>query len=169
MFKRIFVVSSLSVLALASACTAIPNKKTGQYWQRISASDSVYLRGPKAQEMLNRDIARCVTELRELERLGQVRNAIPADTTGRVLDPDELETVRRNDPEYDGALLAEQKDYQDFEGCMYAGGWERAVTIPFEGLERSEDNYRSNHVDYRKSARDQDRRSQNDNFNDLNK
>ena len=52
-------------------------EQSGQYWQRVHTSSALYLRGPKAQQMLNRNIARCVVELRELERLGAVKNAIP--------------------------------------------------------------------------------------------
>ena len=30
----------------------------GQYWQRVNSSSTIFLRGPKAQQILNRDIAR---------------------------------------------------------------------------------------------------------------
>ena len=157
MSKRLCVLLGVSTLAFVSACTPTPQVKTGQYWQRINASESVYIRGPKAQQILNQDIARCVTELRELERLGQVRNAIPANVVGRVYDPDEIEMARHDTPERDGHLFAEHHYYQDFEGCMYASGWERAITVPFDGLKRAEYNYKANHIDYREKQRMDDK------------
>ncbi|MCB1839868.1 MAG: hypothetical protein KDI61_06380, partial [Alphaproteobacteria bacterium] len=90
----------------------------GQYWQRVSTSSAIFLRGPKAQQMLNRDIARCVVELRELERLGAVKNAIPEYADGLVLSEDEMRLAGWDTPERDEQLFAEHSDYQDFEGCM---------------------------------------------------
>ena len=153
MVKRFSIFLGVSTVALAAACTPTPQVKQGQYWQRVNASESVYIRGPKAQQILNRDIARCVTELRELERLGQVRNAIPANISGRVLDPDETEMARHDTPERDQHLFAEHSDYQDFEGCMIASGWERTATVSFDTLDRAQYNYEKNHIDYRKKQR----------------
>ena len=71
MFKKYSVLAlSVGALAVTGACT--PGKSVndigGQFWQRVSVSEAVYQQGPKAQQMLNRDISRCVVELRELER-----------------------------------------------------------------------------------------------------
>ncbi len=167
MSKRLCLLLGLTTLAASTACTPIHKTKKAQYWQRISASESTYLRGPKAQETLNRDIARCVTELRELERLGQIRDAIPANTQGRVLDPDELEMARIDTPERNGALYMEHGEYQDFESCMYSNGWERAVTVPFDGLERADFNYTRNHVDY-KPQENSRYKEEDENFGNLN-
>src|SRR5690606_10353228 len=88
-----------------------------QYWQRISVGEAVYMQGAKAQQMLNQDIADCVVGLRELERLGVLRNTIPTDIVGRVKDPDtimhEWET-----PSHEDYVRTEYKGYTDFEGCM---------------------------------------------------
>ncbi len=130
-------------------CTSKKLVNTPQYWQRNHASESAYLNGPKAQQILNRDIARCVTELKELERLDQIKDAIPVDSQGRVLDPDELQMYRADNPNRDGALLSEQLDYQDFEGCMQYKGWERTEFVPYNGVLRAEDNYYENHIDTR--------------------
>jgi hypothetical protein len=107
------------------------NPDRAQYWQRFSVSESIYMRGPKAQQMLNRDIARCVVELRELERLGVLKNAIPTDPEGRVLDPDENALLDHDYPERDDNLFAEHENYHDFESCMQSKGWERVRQVPF--------------------------------------
>jgi hypothetical protein len=139
-----------TLLALP-ACT--PGKQIGdiggQFWQRTSSSDALYLRGPKAQQMLNRDISRCVTELRELERLGAVKNAIPTDISGHVLRQDELDLADWDSPERDKHLFAEHSDYQDFEGCMQSKGWERIEHVPYEVGAKGRENYLKAHVDYR--------------------
>ena len=146
-FKRS---SSLALMALSACGTAVNNeiKFGGQYWQRVSVSETVYQRGPKAQQILNRDIARCVTELRELERLGAVKNAIPTDISGRVLDPDEKELLDWDSPERDQHLFAEHEDYHDFEGCMLAGGWERVLHVPYDVADQAREDYLDAHVDY---------------------
>lgn len=139
-----------TLLALTACGTAINEeiKFGGQYWQRMSAADSIYQRGPKAQQILNRDIARCVTELKELERLGAVKNAIPTDISGRVLDPDEKEMLDWDSPERDQHLFAEHGDYHDFEGCMLASGWERVLHVPYDVADRAREDYLDAHVDY---------------------
>lgn len=139
---------ALGFLALAGCATSGPQIDGGQYWQRVSTSEAVYMQGPKAQQMLNRDIGRCVTELRELERLGTIKNAIPTDLSGRVLDPDENKMGKWDTPDHDGALLAEHTDYHDFEGCMLSKGWERIKSVPYKVAENARKNYYLAHVDY---------------------
>ena len=112
--------SGFAVLALG-ACVAPQTNvvDTGQYWQRSSVSDAAYTQGPKAQQMLNKDIAACVAELRELERLGQIREAIPANpVTGRVQSSGEEALAKWDEPERVKYLLAEHGEYHDFETCM---------------------------------------------------
>lgn len=149
--KRHAILVSLSAITLASgACTPGKNINDieGQYWQRVHASEAIWLQGPKAQQTLNRNIARCVSELRELERLGAVKNAIPADYRGRVLDPDYKALEEWDTPERDNALFADHSNYQDFEGCMLDKGWERVMYVGFEESGESRRNYLRAHVDY---------------------
>ncbi|MBP7721469.1 MAG: hypothetical protein KA155_02930 [Alphaproteobacteria bacterium] len=144
-----------SVLALGACST--PNVDNGQYWQRSSVSDAIYTEGPKAQQMLNRDISRCVVELRELEGLGSIKDAIPTDRHGKVLDPDEMDKDELADwdtPERDGHLLAEHTDYTDFESCMMAKGWERVKYVPYEVSTKAQRSWFQSHVDYGKDPRD---------------
>ena len=103
--------------------------------------------------MLNRSIARCVTELRELERLGAVKDAIPAFADGYVLNTDEAEMAGIDTPERDRELFAEHSDYIDFEGCMFAKGWERVKYVPYDVAHEARDNYKLTHTTYRDEAR----------------
>lgn len=132
-------------------------ENSGQYWQRVHASSAIYLQGPKAQQILNRDIARCVTELRELERLGAVKDAIPEYAEGIVLSEAEAHLAGWDTPERDEDLYAEHNDYSDFEGCMLEKGWERIKYVPFEVAEQSRHNYLSSHSQYRKKYEEKNR------------
>ncbi len=155
MNRRFSFALTLAALTL-SACTTGHNlrnieheiAKNGRYWQRVSASESVWMQGPKAQQMLNRDIARCVTELTELERVGQIKNAFPAEPKDvKKADSDARESMMAWDtPERDGMLLAEGTQYIDYETCMKAKGWERILSVPYDTGLRAASNYTANHV-----------------------
>lgn len=129
--------------------------------------------------MLKEDIARCVVELRELERLGAVRNAIPTDRHGRVLDPPEMdaeqERIRKemedwDTPERKGQLYAEHSDYHDIEGCMLAKGWERTKFVPYEVDKLAKDQYLASHIGNRpKDKYDDSSNTNNENFQNLNR
>lgn len=135
----LILVSALAV----SACEATPKDPNNfQYWQRSSASSAIYMQGPKAQQMLHRDIARCVSEVKELERLNKTQDALIVEKrTGRLLDPDRKKMLGYDTPEYNGYLLSEHKDYQDFDSCMAFKGWERTRSINYEIADRARDNY----------------------------
>jgi hypothetical protein len=136
------LIACLAVAACARTVTP-PRDYTGaQYWQRAGASDSAYTQGPKAQDMLARDIARCVAELRELERLGMLHGTIPADpATGRLYDPDDprRELADWEAPDRTGFLRMEQGQYHDFEGCMAYRGWERVKYLPYDTVARGQE------------------------------
>ncbi len=146
-FLTLVLAATFALPAMAGVNDDIEQK--GQYWQRVSASSALYLRGPKAQQMLNRDIARCVTELRELERLGAVKDAIPEYLDGLTLSKDEATLAGWDSPERDKELFAEHSDYIDFEGCMLAKGWERIKYVPFDVAKDARDNYTNTHTAYR--------------------
>lgn len=122
----------LLVLLAITACSGKPRFKDSQYWRHKNVAESIYTTGPKAQQMLQRDIARCVTEIRALERQGLLKDAIPTDYNGRVLDPDQLALYDYDSPERDGKLLMEHTEYQDFQGCMNNKGWERIKHVPYK-------------------------------------
>ncbi|MCD8519944.1 MAG: hypothetical protein LRY57_01295 [Alphaproteobacteria bacterium] len=114
---------------------------------------AAYQQGPKAQEMLNRDIANCVATLKEMERLGMVRNAIPADNMGRVLDRDEEQYMAYDTPDRFGGLNLEAEDYHDFEGCMITKGWERTMFVPYSVAGRSREVYLKSVGEYGEQAK----------------
>ena len=153
--RLILALGLASTLALPACETAQPVEKIGgQFWQRTSSSDALHIRGPKAQQMLNRDISRCVLELRELERLGSIKNAIPTDMEGHVMTKEEIELAQWDSPERDKHLFAEHSDYSDFEGCMSAKGWERIEHVPYSTARKGRENYLNTHVEYKEHIDD---------------
>lgn len=155
MIMRSFLLLGLALTFSSPVAAGVNDRITqgGQYWQRVHTSSALYLRGPKAQQMLNRNIARCVTELRELERLGSVRDAIPEYAEGLVLSTEEAELAGWDTPERDKELFAEHSNYIDFEGCMLAKGWERIEYVPFDVAGEARENYKMTHTSTREKAR----------------
>ncbi|MCK5285096.1 MAG: hypothetical protein KAJ86_05875 [Alphaproteobacteria bacterium] len=130
-YKNFLILACIAVTISLTACCG-DKTKDGQYWQRISVSESIHIRGIKAEQMLNRNIAHCVTELKELERLGILRNSIPISSGGKLLDPDSKKLKNWDAPEYDRTLLTEHKDFHDFESCMLSHGWERVEHLSYD-------------------------------------
>lgn len=122
----------VSGLALLGACAPI-NYDDGQYWQRSNPSESLYQQGPKAEQMLDRDIGRCVFELKELRDLGGVHDPIVTDPKGRVLETDELPPKHpnlKNVPKYDISHPPTDRTFHTFDECMQTKGWERVMHLP---------------------------------------
>lgn len=156
MITRSFLTLCLTFIFIAPAFAGIDDliEQEGQYWQRINMPSALYTTGPKAQQMLSRDIARCVVELRELERLGAVTEPIPAYASDKViLADDEAELLGFETPVRDKELYREHSDYIDFEGCMISRGWQRVKYLPFKTAEKAKQNYLKTHSDYREEAR----------------
>ena len=169
---------SLCALTLASCTSNLHTERDiearADYWQRIDTSSAIYTRGTKAQQMLNRDIARCVTEIRELKRLGAIRKAIPSDGNAAPNTP-EGKLEKWETPERSGALRAEHTPFHDFEGCMYSKGWERTKYVPYDVAKKSREAYLENVYgeNYQLENELQHRRNRNgtrqDDFSKLNK
>jgi hypothetical protein len=145
--KMIYAAFALGITGVA-ACSPLPPEArvrfSGDYWQRADTTSALYMRGPKAQQTLNKDIARCTWEIRELENLSAIRERIPADNR-RGLPADE-ETARGklaqwDSPERRGDLYYEHLDYHDFETCMMAAGWERVSHLPYDVAEEARNTY----------------------------
>lgn len=169
MKKRLPLLIAFSALTVTAACQSLPQYDQAQYWQRINASEAAYMRGQKAQQILNRDIARCVTELRELERLGQLKGTIPSNVNGRVIDSHENNPMKRGGMgERDAVLWAEHSDYFDFESCMSAKGWERTTTIPYDVAAHAERTYKDNHLGYKQKREQEANKRQRGTYSDLN-
>lgn len=144
--RRNILILTVSVAAL-SACSSEPKLEDAQFWQRSSATSALYLEGPKAQQSLHQDISTCTHEIGELQRLGAIRRAIPAEThNGQVPDPSTPEgrMAGWDSPERDGYLYAEHSDYHDFETCMMAKGWERVEYLPYTTADKARQEYMEN-------------------------
>lgn len=131
---KTLLLSSLLALTVLPACQTPFKMEDAQYWGRKNASSALYLRGPKAQQILHVDISRCVNEISELERVGALREAIPADTrNGQVPDvrTPQGKMAKWDSPKRDGYLYNEHLPYTDFETCMDAKGWERVESLPY--------------------------------------
>ena len=131
---KTLLIASLSAATILGACQVPFKMEDAQYWQRKNATSALYLRGPKAQQSLHMDIVTCVNEISELERVGAIRKAIPADTRdGYVPNPKEPEGKMAgwDSPKRDGYLYNEHLPYTDFETCMDTKGWERVEALPY--------------------------------------
>ena len=144
----------LSCIALVglSACTdsmKMEIDENGRYWQRTDVTDAIYLRGPKAQQMLFQDMANCTATINEMQRLGAIRNAVPAETfnaAGEKIDyaSSEGRLAKYDTPERDGFMRTEHYDYTDFEGCMTQKGWERTKFNDYATAHKARDTYLDN-------------------------
>ena len=150
-FSFALILSGVAVLTLAACDHQPPSSKKqleasqAHYWQRASATSATWQRGPKAQQMLHRDISRCTAEIKELQRLGSIRAQIPANAgaDGRIPNPATAEgrLAQWDTPERDGYLYAEHADYHDFETCMQFAGWERVEHLPYRIADQARDTY----------------------------
>ncbi len=135
---------SLSCLALMglSACSSSPKMEEAKYWQRSNASSSLYLQGPKAQQTLHKHISQCVSEIKELDNLGEIRRAVPASyNSGNEVEPAKQKLKRWETPLRDGFLYNEHMDYHDLENCMRAKGWERVEHLPYSKAHQARQEY----------------------------
>jgi hypothetical protein len=134
------LLSSIAVLLL-SACEAPVNKYADKispdFWQRTGSTTSLHMEGPKAQQMLSRDISRCITELRELKLLGALRDAKSSDES-----EDEIEKLKEmKKPDDDEVLFSSYLEYQNFEKCMESKGWERMEHVPYDATDITKPDY----------------------------
>ena len=146
---------SLSLVAFSllflSACETQTKKrileKDGHYWQRHDTVSAIYLRGPKAQQRLNKHISECVVGVKELERLGAIQKSIPGKkkSSGAESKLSEFETPIR-----DGFNRREFLEYHDFESCMHAKGWERLEFVPYDVADESLRTFERVHADLNK-------------------
>lgn len=145
---NIIMMSCLTAIAL-TACSGgarkLPEMEDAKFWQRKHASSALYLRGPKAQQMLHQDMAVCVTEISELQNLGEIRRAVPANynsgNTVNTRTASQKELDHWDSPERDGYLYNEHLEYHDFETCMTHKGWQRVEYLPGEVADEARMNY----------------------------
>jgi hypothetical protein len=144
-----FALAGIALVSLGACTDTVAgrtNLANAQYWERSNATSAIYLTGPKAQQMLQRDIAQCVTDVRELTRLGSVKPAVPGDVKKPNLvvpDPRQPEGALELEetPRRDGYLYSEYYDYHDFESCMNHKGWTRVQYLPYDRADQSRLDY----------------------------
>ena len=134
MKSKIALVLATSGLALAvSACSPLP--PLGQaYWQRVEDSSALYMTGPKAQQVLDENIATCVREVDELVELDALRETMPPDTHSeyhRALKSSG-DLAYYDTPTRYGTAKVSHSDFHDFESCMRSKGWERVRFVRYE-------------------------------------
>jgi hypothetical protein len=134
-------------LMLAGLLTAGCAQKEYHYWQKSDPTTAIYLTGPKAQAMLEQDIAGCVHEIIELDKLETVREnggkaPLLADNLSQKAEAESLSKLPGYDvPDYIRSLRVEHKDFHDFDGCMHFKGWERVKYVSPETEVRAHEIY----------------------------
>ena len=148
--KSILITSCFSALVLAACAETKPYRtaadlENAKYWQRKNSTSALYLQGPKAQQLLHKDIASCTHEIAELENLGEIRRAVPAHyNSGNTIEQRTASQEKLDEwdsPDRDGYLYNEHLDYTDFETCMTTKGWERLEFLPITAADRARKDY----------------------------
>jgi len=124
------------------------------YWQRVDGESGLYMKGPKAQQILDENISHCVVEIEELVKLEAIRGTTPPDTHNEYHealkksgDLDYYDTPRRL-----GDMTVAHTDYYDFESCMRSKGWERVKYLQYDVELDSRQNYKKTQY-YRETGR----------------
>jgi len=128
--------SCLAALSLSACSTEMTREfeENGRFWQRIDTTDAIYQQGPKAQQILFQDMANCTAVVNEMERMGAIKESVPAETwdvdANKVVPGSPESRMGSWDtPERDGYMRTEMYDFHDFEGCMTNKGWERVRDV----------------------------------------
>lgn len=142
------LLSCVPLLALTACGTGMNTEidQNGRYWERADTTDAIFQQGPKAQQMLFQDIARCVSTINEMQRLGAIKNAIPAETFNAGAEKDSVDAANNrlakyDTPEREGYMRTEYYDYTDFETCMSDKGWQRIKYINYEVASKARTDY----------------------------
>lgn len=137
------IVFPVLMLVLAVAVSACAQKRQTYYWQKKETHSALYLQGPKAQQQLEEDIARCVAEIHELVRQGAVRKTLPEDVSrkGDSIIAKESRDAYWNVPQRYGARYVDHSDYHDFDSCMDYRGWVRVKYAPYDQIAVSNTSY----------------------------
>lgn len=136
MKKTVTILVTGLMLTGVAACSGNSTRheliREAAFWQRANSSQAALMDGAKAQQMLERDIARCTTELYELEYLGTIDEAMTPEKT-RYRDPadDNRKISRWNVPDKDD-FIRDQDGYYTFQTCMRSKGWQRVEHHPYD-------------------------------------
>lgn len=173
MKKSVSLILAGTLMLGAAACSGPSNREMliarADFWQRAGVTDAALMDGPKTQQMLFRDLARCETEMNELEYLGTARDTIPpsaANSRYHTASAKERELGKWEMPGRNSYQLAERGKYMNFEGCMVDNGWERVEHVPYDIATKERGKYVDGLIDQRFRSkmgyRDQDNYYYND-------
>ena len=127
-----------------TACSMLP--PLGQaYWQRVDDNSALYMTGPKAQQILDENIATCVREVDELVELDALRKTMPPDTHSdysRALK-ESGDLAYYDTPTRHGDMKVAHTDFHDFESCMRSKGWERVRYVRYQTAKQSKSVYKA--------------------------
>lgn len=141
MSSRLKIVVAAGALLGLSACVIPP---TGQaYWQRVEDNSALYMTGPKAQQVLDENIATCVREVDELVELGALRETTPPDTHSeyhRALKASGALDYYDTPTRY-GEKIVSHTNFHDFETCMRSKGWERVNYVRYQSARQANETY----------------------------
>ena len=141
-FKIASIIVMMAGTGLLSACAVQPLAQV--YWQRIDSDSALYLKGPKAQQELDENIAACVHEIDELVRLDALRGTTPPDTHGeyhRALDASG-DLAYYDTPTRYGDMRVSHSDFHDYESCMRSKGWERVKFVRYQDNVQAQKTYK---------------------------
>ena len=131
---------ALTLVTLTAACAQTQHtsvEDNAAFWERTDNVSALYMRGPKAQHQLHKDISSCVSEVKELSRLGTIRNANPP----RGIEANVGLAENWQSPKGDGPLHTEFRDFHDFETCMNFKGWNRTNYVRPQTMDKARTNY----------------------------
>jgi hypothetical protein len=131
---------ALTFVILTAACAKTQHtsvEDNAAFWERTDNVSALYMRGPKAQHQLHKDISSCVSEVKELSRLGTIRDANPP----RNIEAHMGLAQNWQSPKGDGPLHTEFRDFHDFETCMNFKGWNRTNYVRPHTMDKARTNY----------------------------
>ena len=143
-----FSVKTIMGLGIASimltGCVTYDEPEGKNYWQRIESHSALYLTGPKAQQIMEQNIAGCVREIDELVELNAYRETLPPATHNDYHEA--LDNNRKleywDSPSRLGDLMVDHSDYHDFESCMRSKGWERVKYVRYQQADTAQETYK---------------------------
>ncbi len=141
-----FVVLFLSLALLsAAACTPVAPRPNEAYWQRVEDSSALRMKGLKAQQRLEEDMASCVREIDELVELDALRKTTPPDTHAeyhQALDGSG-DLAYFDTPTRYKVKMVDHSNFHDFEGCMRHAGWERVKYVRYQTARQAQETYKA--------------------------
>ena len=135
--KKLLLTLPFVALAACETTQQTPPDAEAALWQRADMTSALYMRGPKAQHQLHMDISSCVNEVKELSRLGTIRNANPPEG----IEMNKGLAEKWQSPRGNGPLYTEFREFNDFESCMNYKGWKRVEYVGQHTYENARTNY----------------------------